>query len=298
MGQIVSVVADDPLSVVDPHIQTATNIINRVAEVAGNLGVRKGCWKTLDPNSPQYPPNFYDSNGVNGEVAASCAKLVTDFKAKNVVKDKQKHPQDQSEWAAVSAWVMYFFCAQAGEARTYQELAEIRNSARYRSDHYTAILLDSNSELVPGDLISYRILLRFKHVGIYLGKYNGVHFVADLDVNSRARERSCTRVKTLEEFVSGADDKKSLRIRVWKNETKINSIPALMLICQALMGLSFEYQLFNGNCENFANFVYSGLDVCSQTKLFGKLHKGRVGSFKGAVGTVHEFYAEKYDPQT
>ena len=43
----------------------------------------------------------------------------------------------------------------------------------------------------------------------------------------------------------------------WKNETKINSIPALMLICQALMGLSFEYQLFNGNCENFANFVYS-----------------------------------------
>ena len=102
--------------------------------------------------------------------------------------------------------------------------------------------------------------------------------------------------KTLEEFVSGADDKKSLRIRVWKNETKINSIPALMLICQALMGLSFEYQLFNGNCENFANFVYSGLDVCSQTKLFGKLHKGRVGSFKeGAVGTMHEFYAEKYD---
>ena len=50
------------------------------------------------------------------------------------------------------------------------------------------------------------------------------------------------------------------------------------------MGLSFEYKLFNSNCENFSNYIYSGQDVCNQTNfLTGKIHTARIKTIANGI---------------
>ena len=280
----------------DKISQLAAEIINDVAQAirsdkSGQTGVRNQSlnmasklenMKRLSPEN-LYPPNFYKSPMVDEKVRKHCNSLAQTFKTKNAPDDTKHHPQDQSLWALVSSWVMYHFCTTVEKTKVAQETASVRNDREYRIRRHTAVLLVTQSELLPGDLLSIRIKLKFKHYGVYLGAYHNVHFVADLDVNADKRERSCTRVKTLQEFVSGSNAN-TLRIREWPDNAKVHSLTTLFYICQALMGLSFEYKLFNSNCENFSNYIYSGQDVCNQTNLLtGKIHTPRIKTIANGI---------------
>ncbi|KAK2852014.1 hypothetical protein Q5P01_008290 [Channa striata] len=130
-----------------------------------------------------------------------------------------------------------------------------------------------------GDLIEFSYPIGYSHWGVYAGDGYVIHFAVADEGQLMSHVRNSLQVmfpvcgdlllgETMIRKVplSGVTVPKGARVFISNTRhTFPPSTPEEMdLRCKALVGLVFQYNLFNFNCEHFATFVRYGKAVCNQ----------------------------------
>jgi hypothetical protein len=138
-------------------------------------------------------------------------------------------------------------------------------------EHYADAVFDDRLYLTPGDIVSKPIVMGLHHVGIYVGTFAGVFFVADFDTTYR--KCAVVSIKTLQEFGMG----RPITLYRSKKDSLRLPISTTFRIMSELTEYVFNYQFVTKDCDVAANFFAYGkrhCDQCSINKLRGPRPSG------------------------